>query len=183
MIPRASGAALLVVAWLGGAAHAGEAPRRMGDWFVGEPGNLCVAIREVDGARLMLALTRWDDLSDAVVYWRADLPPLWTDEAEGWSTGLTREEEDAAAEANFHLGLRVDGVEIPIFPNASMVAEPDLPGPSYRLGLEQPPLLDALASGRVLEVVRDGQVLTAFSIAGGEKVARRLGRCVARDPR
>lgn len=165
------------------AARAGEAPRRSGDWFVGEPGNLCLAIREADGARLTLALTRWDDLSDAVLFWRPGLPPLWSDPAEGWSTGLTQEAEDASAEANFHLELRVDGALVPLFPNTWMTQEPDQPGPTYRLGLEQQPLISALERGTLLEVVRAGEVLGAFPIAGSGRVARRLARCVAREPR
>ena len=149
-----------------------ETPRRLAnDWFYGEAGNYCMAIRELAGGeRLTLRLAKWDDHSDSLILWAPGLPPLDLD-------------DETAAERHYDLEVRIDGRRIPRAMHSNMLEQFDgKPGPSYRLGIAQKPFIAALASGRRLEIKRAGKLVRAFPIAGSSAMARLFADCVAKNP-
>lgn len=149
-----------------------EEPRlQPNGWHYGEAGNYCVAIRELPGgARLMMRLAKWDDLSDSLILWKPGLAPL-------------DEEDEAAAERDHDLEVRIDGKKVEGVPGARMLADfLDKPGPSYRIGIAQGPYIAALAEGSNLEIRRGADSLAAFPIAGSKAMAEEMARCVEKDP-
>jgi hypothetical protein len=161
-----------------------EEPRVLPNgWFYGEAGNGCRAARQLaDGTRLIMNLTRWNDLSDSLILSRPGLVPLWSEP--GHPSGRTEAQERADGEANYHLSIRIDGRALPDTPMNSMLLDfQDRPGPSYRFGLRQQPFLAALARGRRLELLHRGRVLATFRISGSRDMARRMTACVARRAR
>jgi hypothetical protein len=164
--------ALLVSAVPAGARPPVEAPRRLAnDWFYGEAGNYCMAIRELAGGeRLIMRLAKWDDHSDSLILWAPGLPPLDLD-------------DEAAAERHYDLEVRIDGRRIPRAMHSNMLEEFDgKPGPSYRLGIAQKPFLAALSRGRRLEIKRAGKLVRAFPIVGSSAMASLFSDCVAKAP-
>jgi hypothetical protein len=176
--------ALLVAFALALAAPTPEEPRVLSNgWFYGEAGNGCRAARQLaDGTRLIMNLTRWNDLSDSLILSRPGLAPLWSEP--GHPSGRTEAQERADDAANYHLSIRIDGRALPATATNSMLLDfQGRPGPSYRFGLRQQPFLAALARGRRLELLRHGRVLAAFPIAGSRAMARRMTACVAQPAR
>jgi hypothetical protein len=169
--------ALFALTVLLGAAPAGgrppvETPRRLAnDWYYGEAGNYCMAIRDLPGGeRLTMRLAKWDDHSDSLILWTPGLPPLDLD-------------DEAAAERHYDLEVRIDGRAIARAMHSNMLEDFDgKPGPSYRLGIAQKPFIAALARGRRLEVRRGGKPVRAFPIAGSAAMARLFSACVAKEP-
>ncbi len=161
-----------------------EAPRVLANgWFYGEAGNGCRAARELpDGTRLIMNLTRWNDLSDSLILSRPGLAPLWSEP--GHPSGLTEAQERADGEANYHFSIRIDGRPVPTTAMNSMLLDfQGRPGPSWRFGISQQPFLAALARGRRLELLRHGRILATFPIGGSRDMARRMAACVARPAR
>jgi hypothetical protein len=161
-----------------------EEPRTLPNgWFYGEAGNGCRAARQLpDGTRLIMNLTRWNDLSDSLILSKEGLAPLWSEP--GFPSGRTGAEERADAEAGYHLSVRIDGRSVPGTAMHSMLLDfQDRPGPSYRFGISQRPFLAALARGRRLELLRRGRVLAVFPISGSRDMARRMAACVERPAR
>jgi len=176
--------ALLAAFALALAAPASEEPRVLSNgWFYGEAGNGCRAARQLpDGTRLIMNLTRWNDLSDSLVLSRPGLTPLWSEP--GHPSGRTEAQEREDGEAYYHLTIRIDGRTLPTTPtNAMLLDFQDRPGPSYRFGLRQQPFLAALARGRRLELLHRGRSLATFPIAGSREMARRMTACVSRRAR
>lgn len=153
-------------------------------WFAGEQGNLCLArFDKPDGASLTIAMTRWDDLSDHLLFWSPDLPPLWSEPDDGLNTGLSEAEEVAEAEASFHLEYRIDGKTGPMFPNHRMMVDYlGRPGPTYALSIEQAPMIAMLASARRISVHRSDKLLGEFIVAPGKEIVSMLRACVAKRP-
>jgi hypothetical protein len=160
-----------------------ETPRPMGNgWYYGEAGNYCMAIRELpDGSRLSMRLAKWNDMSDSLILWRKDLPPLYTDF--GYETGRSEAEEEADAEAEYHVAAFIDGRRIPRGSHTNMLADfDDKPGPSYRIGIGQKAFIAALAKGRTLEVRHRGKAVAQFPIKGSAAMAKEMAKCVEKDP-
>jgi hypothetical protein len=149
-----------------------ETPRRLAnDWFYGEAGNYCMAIRELPGGqRLTMRLAKWDDMSDSLILWAPGLLPLDLD-------------DEAAAQRHYDLTVSIDGRPVPRAMHSTMIESFDgKPGPSYRLGIAQKPFIAALARGRRLEIKRAGRRVAAFPIAGSAAMARLFADCVAKAP-
>jgi hypothetical protein len=149
-----------------------ETPRRLAnDWYYGEAGNYCMAIRQLPGGeRLTMRLAKWDDHSDSLTLWAPGLPPLDPD-------------DEAAADRHYDLEVRIDGRPIPQAMHSNMLEDFDgKPGPTYRLGIAQKPYIAALAKGRRLEIRRAGKLVRAFPIAGSAGMARLFSTCVAKGP-
>lgn len=155
-------------------------------WSLRFEGNACHAVTALaDGGELRIDLTRWDDLSDHLLLWRPGLAPLWDEPEQGLVTGRTPEEQDADAEDGWGLSWRLgsDASSGNVGFHAMIVDALGHPGPSYRVGVEQDRILAALAGGGSLEVVRRGEVLASVRIPNGRRLAKKLGRCVAQEPR
>jgi hypothetical protein len=152
-------------------------------WTYEEPGNNCTATRTHSGAWVQLRLTRWNDLSDSILFHRPGLPPLWSEE--GLTTGRTPAEEEADAEAGYHLQVRIDGRPVETTPafTSMILAHEGRPGPTYRIGIRQQPFIRALRTGRALELLHRGRRLAAIPIRGSAEIARRMSACVARPVR
>jgi hypothetical protein len=147
-------------------------------WYYEEIGNGCMAGREVGDARLIIRLTRWNDLSDSLLFHRPGLAPLWSEE--GYSSGLTPAQEEAEGRAGHHLTIRIDGRPVEMVSSFSTMLL-DLngrPGPTYRFGLRQHSFLRALRTGRTLELFHRGRRLASFPIRGSAELARRMTRCI-----
>ena len=147
-------------------------------WYYEEIGNSCMAARDAAGGRLFIRMTRWNDLSDSLLFYRPGLPPLWSED--GQPSGLTEAQEEADADAGYHLAIRIDGraVEQVTGFNSMLLDQPGGPGPTYRFGIRQQPFLQALRTGRTLELYRKGQRLASFPIRGSRDMAARLARCI-----
>jgi len=161
-----------------------EEPRVLPNgWFYGEAGNGCRAARQLpDGTRLIMNLTRWNDLSDSLILSKPGLVPLWSEP--GFPSGRTEAEERADGEANFHLSVHIDGRLVEGTAMSSMLLDfQGRPGVSYRFGIRQQPFFAALATGRRLELRHRGRTLATFPIAGSSDMARRMAACVARPIR
>ena len=159
------------------------APRLLGNgWFYGEVGRGCMAARALpDGARLLIRLVKWNDLSDSLVLWRPGLPPLMSES--GLSTGRSAAEEEADAAANFDLAVSIDGRPIgAAMGHFQLLDFEGRPGPSYRLGILQSEFIAALRAGRRLEIRRRGALVAAFPIDRSAAMAAEMARCVALDP-
>lgn len=169
-------AALLLAAAAATAASARapvEEPRLLSNgWHYGEAGNYCMAIRRLDGgARLMMRLAKWDDMSDSLILSAPGLP-------------LLDEEDEAAAARDHDFAVHIDGRPVPLVPgSAFMLAEDaDIPGPSYRIGIMQQPFIAALRRGRTLEIRRAGRPLATFPIASSAAMSRTFAACVRKQP-
>jgi hypothetical protein len=173
---------LLAAAALAAQPPASPAPADTGQllangWYYDEIGNGCMAGREVDGARLIIRLTRWNDMSDSLLFHRPGLTPLWSEE--GYSTGLTEAQEAADAEAGYHLTVQIDGRPVESGPMNAMLIDQDVrPGPTYRFSIRQHPFLRALATGRTLQLLHRGRLLATYPIAGSADMAARMTRCI-----
>jgi hypothetical protein len=152
-------------------------------WTYSEPVNNCVATRTSGRDWMQLHLTRWDDLSDSILFYRPGLPPLWSEE--NLPTGRTPAQEEADADAYYHLDVRIDGRPVETFGgfNAMIVDYDSRPGPTYRFGIRQQPFLRALARGRTLELFHRGRRLVSMPINNMAATARRMAACVALPPR
>lgn len=138
-------------------------------WYYGEAGNSCVGIREIPAVgRLSMNLTRWDDLSDSVVFWKQGLPPF--------------PEDEAASDRGYDVEILIDRRAIPLLSVFAMENYLDQPGPSYRIGIRQKQFIAALATGRTLQIRRAGKLLATFPIARSATMAGEMRKCVAKDP-
>jgi len=174
----------LLAALLLAAPAPAEEPRILPNgWFYGEAGNGCRAARQLpDGTRLIMNLTRWNDLSDSLILSKEGLVALWSEP--GWPSGRSEAEEQADGEANFHLSVHIDGRLVAGTAMSSMLLDfQGRRGPSYRFGIRQQPFLAALGAGRRLELRHRGRILAIFPIAGSADMARRMAACVARPTR
>lgn len=174
---------LLFALSLGLAPAAAQPPAPTGQllangFYYDEVGNGCMAARDAGDARLIIRLSRWNDLSDSLLFHRPGLPPLWTEE--GHPSGLTPAQEEADGEAGYNFEIRVDGrpVEAVAAMNSMLLDLNGRPGPTYRFGIRQQPFLAALRTGRTLELFRHGRRLASFPIAGSRDMAARMARCI-----
>lgn len=167
----------------GGAARSAENLEQAGTWRYEEPGNNCTATRGVGRDWVQLRLTRWRDLSDSILFHRPGLAPLWPEE--GHPTGRTEAEDAADAEASYRLEVRIDGRPIATVAafNSMILNHGNRPGPTYRFGIRQQPFLQALPTGRTLELYRAGQRLARVPLTGLAPIARRMAECAARPTR
>ncbi|MBC2778325.1 hypothetical protein [Parasphingopyxis marina] len=153
-------------------------------WVFGEAGNNCIArYQRDDGSYAMMALTKWDDLSDSLLYWRPGLQPIADPEPgeEAGADAIDAWEEQASS--GWGVGLEIDLVPYHIgtlISDSRDPAEPDRP--IWRIGLLQQEFLDALETGTTLTVARNGEVVDAFPVAGSADLAAMLRQCVAMDP-
>ena len=147
-------------------------------WFYDEIGNSCLAARTAWGARLIINLTRWDDLSDSLLLHRPGLPALWSEEDA--PSSLTPAQQEAEEAAGYHLTVRIDGRPVGGNPgfNSMLLDHQGTTGPTYRIGIRQQPFLQALRAGRTLELYRKGRRLAAFPIRGSRDMAARMTRCI-----
>lgn len=153
-------------------------------WIFGEAGNNCMArYQRDDGSYAMLALTKWDDLSDSLLYWRPGLEPMADPEPpEGASEETIAAWEDQAS-SGWGVGLEIDLVPYHLATLISDSRAPDDPDVLvWRIGLLQQEFLDALATGETLTVARNGEAVDNFPVAGSAELAERLRQCVAEDP-
>ena len=187
MIPRIARTAAAALALAFAAAPAAAAPKTLANgWFYDEPGNSCLAVRQVGAARIVLRLTRWDDRSDNIHFYRPNLPLLWSEE--GYPSGRTEAEEQADQDAGFHLEVRIDGRVVPDRwgGNAMLFNDPkepsETPGAAYKYGIDQAAFLRALRTGRTLELFHRGKRLISAPISRSADMARRMTACVAREP-
>ncbi|MGJ8537967.1 MAG: hypothetical protein ACSHW2_12495, partial [Parasphingopyxis sp.] len=80
-------------------------------WIFGEAGNNCVArYQRDDGGYAMLALTKWNDMSDSLIYWRPGLEPMADPEPPESSSDEVFEAWEEQASSGWGVGLEVDGV-------------------------------------------------------------------------
>jgi hypothetical protein len=173
-------------------AHAGGTLKRYPNgWFAGGQGNQCLARLDHDGVSFTIGLTRWDDLSDHLVVWKAGLKPLMTEtyfdaalgEERTVSSGLTPEEEEREAEAGFHLVVSIDGQPLEGLPNNyQMPGSLERPGVTWRIALDQQPFLRALARGTTLSLHHRGELVAELPVAPAGRMAAMLKRCVDKPP-
>ena len=168
-------AAALILAAASSAAGARppvEEPKLLANgWHYGEAGNYCMAIRRLDsGARLMMRLAKWNDLSDSLILSAPGLAPL-------------DEEDEAAAQRGYDIAVRIDGRAVELLPNVFMLEDFEgAPGPSWRIGVMPKPFIAALAKGKVLEILRSGQLAATFPIARSAGMAKSFASCVEKPP-
>lgn len=152
-------------------------------WVYGEAGNNCVArYQRDDGSYAMLALTKWNDLSDSLVYWRPGLAPMADPEPPAGSSDEIFEAWEEQASDGWGVGLEVDGVPYHL---ATMISDrPSIEDPDrtvWRIGLLQQEFLDALETGDTLTVAHNGEAIDTFPVSGSAELATLLRACVAAD--
>jgi hypothetical protein len=148
-------------------------------WVYGDVANTCSAATGSGGTWVQLRVTRWNDLSDSVLLHRPGLTPLWS---EGHlSSGRTPAQEEADGEAGYGFSVRIDGGDIETVPAFhSMIIDHDRRlGPTYRIGIRQQRLLQALRTGHILEIRRGANRLATIPLAEGRTLADRLLRCLS----
>lgn len=153
-------------------------------WVFGEAGNNCVArLERPDGSYAMMALTKWDDMSDGLIYWRPGLEPMADPEPPETASDAEFEAWENQAQSGWGVGLEIDGAPYHLATWISdMQAIEDPERVVYRIGLLQQEFLDALETGETLTIARNGEAIDQFPVAGSAELAGLLRQCVARDP-
>ena len=152
-------------------------------WVFGEAGNNCIArFERPDGSYAMMALTKWNDLSDAILYWRPGLEPMADPEPDENASDAAIEEWENQASSGWGVGLEVDGVPYHI---GTMIRDTgDIQDPertAYRIGILQQEFIDALETGETLTIARNGEAIDSFTVSGSTDLAALLRECVTGD--
>lgn len=152
-------------------------------WVWGEAGNNCVArFERPDGSYAMLALTKWSDLSDSLLYWRPGLESM-ADPEPGENASQTEIDawEDQSS-SGWGLGVEIDQVPYHL---ATWISDSrDAGDPDrliWRIGVLQQEFLDALSTGETLTIAHNGEVVDEFPVTSSQGLAAMLRQCVAMD--
>ena len=152
-------------------------------WVFGEAGNNCVArYQRDDGSYAMLSLTKWNDLSDSLLYWRPGLEPMADPEPPADSSDEIFEAWEDQASNGWGVGLEVDGTPYHLatwISDSQSIEDPNRI--VWRIGLLQQEFLDALATGETLTVAHNGEAADSFPVSGSAELAAMLRQCVAGD--
>jgi hypothetical protein len=152
-------------------------------WVWGEAGNNCIArFQRPDGSYAMMALTKWNDLSDAILYWRPGLEPMADPEPDESASQAEIDAWEEQASSGWGVGLEIDQVP---FHLATLISDSrDAGDPDrliWRIGVLQQEFLDALATGESLTIARNGEIVDQFPVANSRGLAAMLRQCVAMD--
>src|SRR5690606_22146464 len=128
-------------------------------------------------------LTKWNDLSDSLRYWRPGLASMADPEPGDDTPQAEIDAWEAAAERGWGVAATIDGTIVSGSSQTRMAQTPGNPRREmYRIGLHQQAFLDALATGSTLTITRNGATVDSFPVAGSRELAALLRQCVADDP-